>query len=124
MKRHRHPPGARAACVVPFCRRTRRRKENDGPDWICGIHWPAVPRDFKRALSRARRRANAAWERRTTVPAGQPWPPGNQWSGYRLGDVWLLWARDDFEEWCAAAQAFDRLWRRCRRAALEAAAGI
>lgn len=40
----------RLSCCVPFCRRTiaRSRLPAGAAEWICGKHWPAVPRHLKR----------------------------------------------------------------------------
>lgn len=41
-------PG-RHACLVPHCRRTIAEEKLDGfPDWICGVHWPLVPKRLKK----------------------------------------------------------------------------
>lgn len=49
----------RLKCCVPFCRGTRglRKGETVLPDeWICSVHWRAVPATLKRVRSRLRRR--------------------------------------------------------------------
>ncbi len=45
----------RVHCVVPGCRRTRKRV-NETDEWICGTHWPAVSKHIKRILFHNRRR--------------------------------------------------------------------
>lgn len=51
-------PRPRLACLVPFCRRTRHNREGFS-EWICGKHWPLVPKRWRRYLTAAKR----AWRR-------------------------------------------------------------
>lgn len=48
----------RVRCAVPFCRRTRRQ---DGrfAEYLCQKHWPLVPKNYRRALTRVHRRLRA-----------------------------------------------------------------
>lgn len=48
----------RITCLVPGCHRTTPRGRYD--QWICGKHWPLVPRDLRRAYARAKRRRKPA----------------------------------------------------------------
>lgn len=55
----------RIVCCVPFCRRTTRNDKGYS-EWICGKHWPLVPRHLKRRKRQAERIAKrgdrpAAW---------------------------------------------------------------
>ena len=43
----------RLHCVVPHCRRSTSRQVGE---WICGEHWLATPKRYRRAFFRARRR--------------------------------------------------------------------
>ncbi|WP_156927842.1 hypothetical protein [Bradyrhizobium sp. Tv2a-2] len=43
----------RARCVVPFCRRTTKRFK---AEWICGNHWPLIPKAQRRVWGRLRKR--------------------------------------------------------------------
>lgn len=47
----------RVPCCVPFCRRTiaRDRLPSEHAEWICGRHWPAVPKHHKRRLRQIER---------------------------------------------------------------------
>lgn len=52
------PPG-RLACAVLGCRRTCKAPEPAAGvvwQWVCGKHWPAVPKDMRAVLARVRRR--------------------------------------------------------------------
>lgn len=44
----------RLRCVVPHCRRTTGRA--GFTEWICGRHWPAIPKAARRAYGRRVRR--------------------------------------------------------------------
>ena len=59
--------GARVPCIVPFCRRTRRRcrDEDDQARWICGKHWRHVSRTKKLLMRRCARRWRAIPDKRT-----------------------------------------------------------
>lgn len=51
---------ARLRCIVPFCRRTAARERFPGAaEFICGIHWRATPKRYRRLLRRIKRR----WDR-------------------------------------------------------------
>jgi len=45
----------RVLCIVPYCRRTAKRLDAHH-EWICGKHWSLVPRAYRRAYARAKRR--------------------------------------------------------------------
>lgn len=45
---------ARIKCLCPGCRRTT--PAGRFPEWICQRHWSALPKDQRRAYSRAKRR--------------------------------------------------------------------
>lgn len=89
----------RIRCLVPFCRHTRGDRKGDpvrqGMEWICGEHWMPLPKVERRVYSRARRRVLARWPERE-------------------GDV----------EYARAWHAFDRVWSRLKRLAIERALGI
>lgn len=91
----------RIACCVPFCRRTC--KGGDG-EWICGTHWMAVPARLRRRKYRFFR----LYRRRYGDNFWGVYPPG---SADRFGAVKL-------DRLC------DKAWERCKRAAIELAAGI
>lgn len=91
---------SRSPCLVPFCRRTTKGDH----EWICDKHWPAVPKSWRRHLSlivrRYRKRFgdNAYW----AYPAGSP----DRLEAVRLSRLWR------------------KMWERCKRRAIEAAAGV
>ncbi|CDX19846.1 conserved hypothetical protein [Mesorhizobium sp. ORS 3359] len=91
----------RVACCVPFCRRTRKP---DCREWICGPHWLTVPPHI-------RRRKFKLFRRYRYLFGDQFWgafPPG---SPKRIMAVKL-------DRLCLKA------WDRCKRVAIERAAGI
>ncbi len=95
---------ARVPCCVPFCRRTTGKLY---AEWICGEHWRLVPRKLKsfgRRAAAANRRAKIACEALEDM------------SDERYPDVMLARFK--------AAKRTGRAWERCKRAAIEAAAGI
>lgn len=109
----------RVKCVVPFCRHTR--KPEGSTEWICATHWRLVPYWRKRVFFQARKRLWTAWDK------GLPGvPPNGRFSGLRLPEPigWRHWLDADFTEWLRARAAFWRVWRRLKRHAIEAAAGI
>lgn len=79
---------AHLRCIVPFCRRTTRA--GAFAEWICGPDWRRVPKHYRRAYLRAKRR-------------------------FRNGQ---------FISREVAVAVLDRLWDRCKRSAIEAAAGV
>lgn len=42
----------RIRCCVPYCRRTTGKPVGE---WICGNHWPLIPKDRRRAWGRLKR---------------------------------------------------------------------
>lgn len=44
----------RVPCLVPFCRRTRAAEGT--PEWVCGRHWPVVPRRLRALYAAAKRK--------------------------------------------------------------------
>lgn len=96
----------RLKCVVPFCRRTR--KKNGHSEWICSVHWPMVSQRTRRRKvenSRFIRR-----ELRRNPMASEYWrmKPG---SPERLKAV-AMW------------KVSDSIWLKCKQEAIEVAAGI
>lgn len=58
--RYDWPMTDRLTCLCPGCKRTAaRRRFPDADEWICGKHWPAVPKPMRQRLARARRRIRA-----------------------------------------------------------------
>lgn len=45
----------RRQCLIPGCRRTHKPLPRC-TEWICGKHWPLVPKQFRRAYAHAKRR--------------------------------------------------------------------
>lgn len=56
-------PEPRITCCVPGCRRTIKAG-GDFTQWVCGKHWPAVPKSMRKRLAKYRRRAkiDARWQ--------------------------------------------------------------
>ncbi|RWF63913.1 MAG: hypothetical protein EOQ34_30070 [Mesorhizobium sp.] len=99
----------RIACCVPFCRRSIAKDRNGGhTDWICGVHWPGVSRKLKAEYNLAKRRARRIIRRKPIYREYWKLPPG---SPGRCSAV-AMWAR------------LDSIWARCKRDAIERAAGI
>lgn len=63
------PQPPRTNCSIAFCKRTRQFQFecvaieghliNFTAEWICGKHWPTVPRSLKEAHYKAKRRVKA-----------------------------------------------------------------
>lgn len=58
----------RLTCLCPGCHRTRGQRKgeppiHDGEEWICGVHWRAVPKHLRKRLAKARRRIKRGDER-------------------------------------------------------------
>ena len=92
----------RVRCCVPFCRRTRAPQDRFA-EWVCPTHWTAVDRRLRRLHARCKKAANKA-----------------TWRNPRWG-----WAVKDPDSvaWHAVAREA-RVWERCKRQAIERAAGI
>jgi hypothetical protein len=95
----------RISCVVPFCRRTAdATKYSPDTEIICGKHWRMASATLRRRRGRLQRQYrrrfgdNPFWK----YPAGSP---------QRIDAVRL-------------AQMIHDLWDRCRRQAIERAAGL
>lgn len=91
----------RVPCCVPGCRRSTKLVTRE---WICGKHWVAVPKSWRRRLSLIVRRyhkrfGDNGWH---VYPAGSP----DRLEAVRLTRLWRL------------------MWERCKRAAIERAMGI
>lgn len=107
----------RIKCVVPFCRHTR--KADGAEEWVCADHWRLVPYWRRRVYYSARKRLWRAYDK--SLP-GKPVPP---MAGHHFPEGWRHWPHDDDAlEWIIARACFFRIWRRIRRHAIEAAAGI
>lgn len=101
----------RISCCVPYCRRTARNDKGYG-EWICGKHWPLVPRSMKRRRRELDRRVEKIKRMWDGDPAAQARIEG---SGRYLKYCWTLQR---------AYQASYAAWDECKQAAIEAAAGI
>lgn len=71
----------RLLCVVPFCRRSHENTEGFD-EWICGKHWPLIPKARRRVYGRLVRQ----WRR---------WH--RQSDGLRAGRVWNVLRRTVIE---------------------------
>ncbi|WP_159953151.1 hypothetical protein [Rhizobium sp. 18065] len=96
----------RISCCVPYCRRTTIGKGFN--EWICGKHWPLVPRSTKAAWRTTKKRVRAVIRRKPEYREWWLFPSG---SPARLSAV-KMWRRHD------------NAWERCKREAIERAAGI
>lgn len=95
----------RLSCCVPFCRRTTK---GNFREWICAKHWPLVPRALKAEWREAKRKTRRIVARKPSYREWWTLPPG---SSDRLAAI-RLWRK------------LDQCWERCKRAAIEGAAGI
>jgi hypothetical protein len=84
----------RIPCIVPHCRHMVKRHHGE-TEAICAVHWRAIPTRYRRVYARAYHWAEGDRYRRKGPPVGR----------HLLG-------------------ACDRLWRRMKCLAIEAAAGI
>lgn len=98
-------PG-RIACLVPFCRRTRRA-DSSFSEWICAKHWAAVKKETKKRRRLAERAAARACARLDALYIK---------SGF-FTEAQLTRIR-------AARRLSAALWNRCKTEAIERAAGI
>lgn len=96
----------RVHCSVPFCKRTRRPNGSD--EWVCGKHWALVPRQTRAAYNLAKRRSRRIIARKPLYREYWKLSPG---SPARLSAV-AMWRR------------VDSAWERCKREAIERAAGL
>ncbi len=95
----------RLSCCVPYCRCTTKRNVSE---WICGKHWRLVPRKLRSDYASAKRIARRLVARKPAYREWWAYPGG---SSNRLAAV-------------ALRRRLDRLWDRCKTAAIEGAAGI
>jgi ABC-type iron transport system FetAB ATPase subunit len=99
---------ARVTCCVPFCRRTTKKLWDDY-EWICAVHWPMVTRRTKRRrvlAKRALKRARFRFEK------------------ICLQRKIAAWTRSERGRVEAARRLAWALWERCKREAIETAAGL
>lgn len=97
--------GDRIACCVPFCRRTTGKPFKE---WICARHWSVVPRSLRAELTAAKRQAKKITARKPLHREWWKYPAGSADRLSALG----MWRR------------LDRIWDRCKTAAIETAGGI
>jgi hypothetical protein len=62
----------RLACIVPFCKRTRKPYSDEPEEWICDRHYKAIPLPMRREYEAAWADADAADKRKS-----------DDWSIYR-----------------------------------------
>jgi hypothetical protein len=111
----------RIACSVPFCPRTI--KGGQYREWICGIHWSLVSssaRRFKRQAGAAYRAATVkceAIDAEAVADMREHKRPGLAPEIYERFRV----AADRRDK---KARQSNRAWERCKRQAIERAAGI
>lgn len=101
--------GLRLNCIVPGCRHTRGQRKGEPPLtenqwWVCGTHWPLVPKYLRRRMSWLRNRYRR-----------------------RFGNT-PFWEFKAGSEQRLEAVRLDRLWskaeEKCKRAAIERGVGI
>lgn len=100
----------RIPCVVPFCRRTAKRLPDDGPDAeiICGKHYRLADQRLRKAASLARRRGKRFYEK---------YKAAHETGQIEVADELYLQCERHY-------RIHNRLWRRIKSQAIEAAAGI
>lgn len=110
----------RIACSVPFCRRTAAKDRHPGcTEIICGRCWrEGVPKPLRVIYGRAYRLAKRAAERAEAARLGMQSaaPPRSPGLVMEWHSAWA--ARDRSVARCG------RLWRICKRRAIEARAGL
>lgn len=95
----------RIPCAIPFCRRTADAEKFEGcEEIICGKHWRMAPASWRRRRTRLLR----TYRRRFGDRGYWEYPPG---SPLRIDAVRL-------------DRLINSLWTRCKRVAIETAAGI
>jgi len=95
----------RVACCVPFCRRTTSA---DTSEWLCPNHWRIVQPSIKQAYFRTLLRMRKVLRRKPQYRRYWELPPG---SPARMSAI-DMWAR------------YRSAWAKCKRDAIEGAAGI
>lgn len=96
----------RIPCCVPFCRRTTQAGQFS--EWICGKHWALVSKRTKRWRRTADRllaRSNARFNR-------------------QYDEQGCTWTEPQLRRVDAARDLAKAGWQRCKREAIEAAAGL
>ena len=93
------PDPTRLRCCVPFCGRTRAPQDRFA-EWVCPQHWTAVDKRLRRLHAGCKRAGNKAF-----------WRKG-----------WADVVADPRLARMAAREI--RVWARCKRQAIERAAGI
>jgi len=98
----------RIRCVVPFCQRTiAAAKLEPDNEWLCQIHWRLVPATVKRR----KRLADRIWNRANAT-------------FMRLYDEQGGFQEHQYRRALAALDVRRSAWERCKREAIEGAAGI
>lgn len=97
----------RITCCIPYCKRTLRN-DKGYKEWICGKHWPLVPRTSKSDYAREKRIARKIVARKPLYREWWKYPGG---SSDRLAAI-RMWKK------------LDETWERCKQQAIEAAMGI
>lgn len=100
---------ARIGCCVPFCRRTiGAAKLAPNSEWVCGKHWPLVPKRLKRHKRLIAKLIHREMHKHPLFNEYWKMPPGSR-ARIRAYHLWTIDAA---------------VWERCKRAAIEAAGGI
>ena len=95
-------PDGRLHCCVPFCRRTKTPQDRYA-EWVCPTHWTGVDPRLRRLFRACKKAANKA-----------------TWRNPRWG-----WAVKDLDPVAShAVEREARVWARCKRQAIERAAGL
>ena len=95
----------RLACCVPFCGRTTKA---DFSEWVCAEHWRMVPRALRAEYGGIKRKARKILARKPLYREWWKLPAG---SSERFAALGLF-------------HRLDRVWARCKAAAIEGAAGL
>lgn len=96
----------RIQCCIPFCQRTHRNDEGFS-EWICPRHWKNVSKRTRRKKSASEKIALRANQRFRAEYDSQ--------GGYQELQL---------DRAVAAIALKNRIWERCKREAMEGAAGI
>jgi hypothetical protein len=110
----------RICCCVPFCKRTVDPEKGFG-EWLCQKHWMTVDKRQRRLLQGRHRQERNARAAMFDARVRARW----HWQHHGKPDA-ALWRElvVTCEGYMAARERTLRAWERCKRQAIERAAGL